>query len=432
MCMKYSIYNSLIKLSEKTSLLYNSLSDNFLLFKNSICFNGNIESIKEKNPNLWNLMVRGDFMVEESKDELEVVKIIRNNVDLNNSFFHLIINPTLSCNFKCWYCYETHLKKSVMDEGTVNNTIKLISNISKNVSNLSLGFFGGEPLLYYEKVVKPLIIHASECCRKSNSKLSISFTTNGYLINNEMVDFFKKYLVSSFQITLDGGKEEHDKTRYPSVGKGSYLTIINNIKLLLENGFFVLLRINSTDKNIFSTQEIANDLKDITTEMKALLEVRFYQVWQNAKVSDIDCQIDDMINIFSLHKIKAGMQTFNNVKQPCYGDKKNSLIVNYNGDVFKCTAVDFAKTKRDGFLDENGQVFWENDSLNIRLNSKFHNKSCLSCRILPICNGACSQKALEYKDQDYCILSYDEQKKDNAILGKFKHNILSNPDWQIL
>jgi len=35
----------------------------------------------------------------------------------------------------------------------------------------------------------------------------------------------------------------------------------------------------------------------------------------------------------------------------------NSVIVNYNGDVYKCTACDFAKTKREGKLNEDGTIY---------------------------------------------------------------------------
>jgi uncharacterized protein len=31
------------------------------------------------------------------------------------------------------------------------------------------------------------------------------------------------------------------------------------------------------------------------------------------------------------------------------------------------------------------------------------------CNILPICNGGCSQQALENKDRRYCIRGYDEK-----------------------
>lgn len=101
----------------------------------------------------------------------------------------------------------------------------------------------------------------------------------------------------------------------------------------------------------------------------------------------------------------------------------DNALINYNGDIFKCTAVDFENTQRYGVLNDEGFIIWENDSLNIRLNSKFKNEPCLKCRLLPICNGACTQKAIDFKNRDYCIFSFDEDKKDNVILDKLENYI---------
>ena len=428
--MKYSVYNSHIQLTDKTSVIYNALSDQFLLLPNG-SYSDKLEELKANNPKLFNVMVKGGHIVETSKDEIALVKELQEKVDFDNRTYQLIINPTLNCNFRCWYCYETHLKDSYMTAETKTSVEHLIDRLtSEGISHFSLGFFGGEPLLHFLKVVKPLIIYANQCCKEKNVRLSVNFTTNGYLINESMVEFFKANSVNMLQITLDGGPEEHNKTRFLSNGTGSYEKIINNIKLLLKNKISVTLRINCTGQNIFSTEHIANDLKDIPNDSKPYLDIHFQQVWQNSKDEDIEDSVNQMIDVFDSLGLKSSIYVFDNVRNSCYGDKKNSMLVNYNGNVYKCTALDFVKTKRDGFLDDTGNVHWENDSLDIRLNAKFKNKPCLSCRILPICNGACSQKALEYKEQDYCILSFDEKRKDNAILARFKKNVLFNPDWK--
>ena len=36
--------------------------------------------------------------------------------------------------------------------------------------------------------------------------------------------------------------------------------------------------------------------------------------------------------------------------------KKNEAIINYNGNIYKCTATDFDKTERYGFLNEDGNI----------------------------------------------------------------------------
>ena len=40
----------------------------------------------------------------------------------------------------------------------------------------------------------------------------------------------------------------------------------------------------------------------------------------------------------------------------CYADRVNCIVVNYNGDLYKCTARDFIPENREGFLDREGRV----------------------------------------------------------------------------
>lgn len=130
-------------------------------------------------------------------------------------------------------------------------------------------------------------------------------------------------------------------------------------------------------------------------------------------------QINTVIQNFKDEKLNIVQPLFSNVCSSCYADRRHSAVINYNGDVYKCTAIDFLNTTRDGYLSEDGNIIWENDSLEKRMDSKFKNAPCHKCRIQPICNGGCSQKALHYAHKDYCIHDYNESKKDKVILDKF-------------
>jgi uncharacterized protein len=54
------------------------------------------------------------------------------------------------------------------------------------------------------------------------------------------------------------------------------------------------------------------------------------------------------------------------------------------------------------------------------LDAKFKNQPCLTCKILPICNGGCSQKAIESKDESYCLRGFDENKKNELVQAKLE------------
>ena len=48
----------------------------------------------------------------------------------------------------------------------------------------------------------------------------------------------------------------------------------------------------------------------------------------------------------------------------------------------------------------------------------------MSCKILPLCNGGCSQSALENIDKEYCVFGFDENKKQDVIYQKFLEKVI--------
>lgn len=102
----------------------------------------------------------------------------------------------------------------------------------------------------------------------------------------------------------------------------------------------------------------------------------------------------------------------------------NSCVINYNGDIFKCTAIDFHKTQRDGYLSAEGKLIWENDSLEKRMSSKFTNTACRTCRIMPLCHGGCSGKSLVSKD--YCLHNQSDEEKDSVVSNRILFNSLTH------
>lgn len=194
---------------------------------------------------------------------------------------------------------------------------------------------------------------------------------------------------------------------------------MDRVTACLQKSIAVTLRINYTPENIDSLSSLIDDIVDLAVNsMSPLLTVRFHQVWQTTEI-DLSKRIDELIETLIYHGIRALKPIFNNVYSPCYADFKNGALINFNGDVFRCTAIDFLNTPRDGFLTNDGEIIWENDSLQKRLQSRISNTACDSCRIQPICNGGCSQKALSTLDVKSCLLGFNEEKKDQIIRDRF-------------
>lgn len=91
-----------------------------------------------------------------------------------------------------------------------------------------IGFYGGEPLLAFDLIKKIVqYIHSTFPERK----VEYSITTNGTLLNNEIIEFFIR---EKFQMTLsiDGPKEIHDKNRHFQSGRGSFDVIVQKLTKL--------------------------------------------------------------------------------------------------------------------------------------------------------------------------------------------------------
>ena len=426
---KISQFTTMIPYSDK-QLLYNSLSDEFLLVEPMLKElliaaknEDNIGGIEDYHPSFFKYLQEYQFVVSSDLDEVDIIRKKSHEVDTNKKSYTLTINPTMGCNFKCWYCYETHINGSKMQDGHISNIGKFITNELKTnpeLETFDISFFGGEPLIYYKQVVKPILELSKSIFANSEVHHHASFTTNGFLINQEMIDFFKNHNVVHFQITLDGSEEFHDKVRYVTSDRGSYKEIVENIKLLCKNELSVTLRINYTSENYLSCLEIPDHFNDLPDEAKQYLTVSMHQVWQDEKN---DVSVIPIIQKFLDYgiSIQDKATNLNNVEQSCYADKIKSMVVNYNGDVYKCTARDFTQENRLGWLNEDGSVHWLPEA-KVRENAKFHNPPCFECKILPLCNGGCSQHAFDNIENDdgYCVFGFDENKKDDIILGRFR------------
>jgi len=406
---------------------YNSYSNEFIildpllyeLFSAGILMN-DFDELRYMHADFYNFLIEKGFLISEQIDEFEKVKQESILIDNDSSVFHLIVNPTMNCNFKCWYCYETHIKDSKMSETTTISIIKLSKNIinkQQGIKKFVLSFFGGEPLLYFNKVIKTILAELHNICKTNNIEFSSGMTTNGLLIDENLLMFCKSNCLNSLQITLDGNRQQHNKIRYISEGNGSYDRIVENIKLAAKYGIYVTVRINCSSNTMTDINDILNDFSGISEEERNYINFDLQKVWQEA--DKIENEMTDTRFYFREKGFSVSEQAGSSSQDSCYADKRYQATINYNGEVFKCTARDFTSNTGEGILNEDGQIIW-NERYEKRLNSKFNNNPCRECRILPICRGGCSQHAIENEGVDYCVHNYDEEAKTQIVVNKLK------------
>lgn len=413
--MKFSIYNTRLNLSANTDVIFNSVTADSVIIPKNLSLD--LQSI---SPEMIALFREKGIIVSQDKDESGAIwDIFQNSTTSPDSFF-LTINPTLMCNFRCWYCYESHKAQTVMSDDIIIKTNKFISNISSKFKNIELSFFGGEPLLEFNKIVIPICEHLRSIAETKGISYSISFTTNGFLLTDDMINKLTNFNVSLLQITLDGNEESHNKVRI-SHTNNSFRTIITNIHKLTKAKLPVLVRINVTSKNIIGSLDIPEFFNNFNKEEKEYLHVIVQQVWQDS-TNDILDDIWALYSRFYEYGIMPWPRKFNFIKDICYADKLHSAIINYNGNIHKCTAMDFEESLSDGTLDDMGN-FDTAPAFNRRMLKRRNNTICEACRIRPICNGGCLKNLIKNDGTlNYCIHP-TEKDKDKVVQDLIKEQL---------
>lgn len=149
----------------------------------------------------------------------------------------LCLHIAHDCNLACRYCFaeegEYHGRRALMSFETGKKALDFLVANSGNRVNLEVDFFGGEPLMNWD-VVKQLVQYGRSLEKEHNKKFRFTLTTNGVLLNDEVMDFVNKEM-SNVVLSLDGRKEINDKMRPFRTGKGSYDLIVPKFKKLAES-----------------------------------------------------------------------------------------------------------------------------------------------------------------------------------------------------
>lgn len=405
--MKNSRYNIFI---DRKSLVvcYNTFTDSMLVLKSTVYtdfINMPLDIFSSKHPSAYEEFIDKGFLVDDETDELAILK---NNYEQNTHATRsrqLMIYPTQDCNLKCWYCYESHVKGSIMSEKTRNNIIKYVQKEieEKKFDDLMLSFFGGEPLIGFNKIAYPLAYTIKELCEKNNIYFSTFFISNATLLNENIITKMKD-INPHFQITLDGDRKKHDTVRIGKLNNTpTYDKIMKSIHMIVSEisnknsrqKELIVLRINYDNDTLKNISSIINDISDIN---RNYIHIHLERVWQT--LSQVDSEQIDLliqaIRLFSSAGFYVKVGKFKRKDCACLAEMKDYAVINYNGLVYKCNGRNLTEKSAEGRLDENGNIIWDEQCIAQRMHKPtFDNPKCLQCKMLPLCMGPCSQKCME-------------------------------------
>ncbi len=147
----------------------------------------------------------------------------------------LCLHVAHTCNLNCSYCFAAqgkfHGEAGLMSFETGKRALDFLVENSGTRRNLEVDFFGGEPLMNFE-VCKQLVAYARSIEKEHNKNFRFTMTTNGVLIDDDVIDFANKEM-SNVVLSLDGRKEIHDRFRVDYAGNGSWEKIVPKFQRLV-------------------------------------------------------------------------------------------------------------------------------------------------------------------------------------------------------
>lgn len=144
----------------------------------------------------------------------------------------LTLQVTQHCNLNCSYCVYSgdysnreHSQKT-MDFSVAKKAIDYTLNHSVDDHKINFSFYGGEPLLEIDFIMK-CISYIKQVATGKN--YSFNITTNGTLLTPDVYKVLTDSNVT-ISVSLDGPQAIHDETRKYSDGRGSFDDIMNNLR----------------------------------------------------------------------------------------------------------------------------------------------------------------------------------------------------------
>lgn len=410
--MNWSKYTYIFKSEKHGYLLYNSLTNSFAEIDEET-FNV-FEKIKNKEGAITeylsqeeiNQLQKAKIIVDNDYDEYLNIKLQRHLKRFDKNRMTLTIAPTLHCNLVCSYCFEESRPKVYMTDETENDIIQFIKR-HKEVKKLSITWYGGEPLLSYDRIVS---------LTKKIESLGISYfssiITNGYLLNQEVVDSLVDLKIKQVHVTIDGPEEIHNQRRPHIKEKNSFEVIYNNIlrlkPYLRDNKITLAVRVNidHTNEEFYHEiyQKIKNDFKDLKVSIYAGIVKKSYGSCSSVNDALMDNQEQAKFNIdqYTKYGIKNSLFFPLKVNGECMARQLYGYLIDARGDIYKCWTDVGNKTETVGNVSNSTSVNTTKMTRYLTGADMFDKKECQECFFLPVCGGGCPHLAVKK-------MMYDEQ-----------------------
>jgi uncharacterized protein len=340
-------------------------------------------------------LVELGFLVPSHEEEKrEMLGFIREMNDRSRSMRYVVV-LNLDCNLACKYCFEgTRKGKHFLSDEVEARFIDFVkrSDLSHK-DGIQITFYGGEPLLSI-----PRIESISRKIRAFSEKKGLTYgfllVTNGTLLTAEAVGRLALLGLTGAKVTLDGPKEVHDSFRPFRNGAGSFDIIVRNIDDVCER---VRIQIggNYTRKQYREFPRLLDHLLERGITPARVPDVKFDPVVNESsefalpdfrdgyESSDEPWLVEASLRLRD-EVLRRGFRQPKMAPSPCLMELDASLVIHYNGAIYKCPGLIGRKNCSIGDVTKGTGDYRGSHGLD-----DWKNEVCLACAYLPLCFGGC-------------------------------------------
>lgn len=345
------------------------------------------------------------LVVADNEDELAgVLRASKDAIQANRTRY-LVLMPTAWCNMGCEYCGQEHSTDRDTTWPQLVMARAVASLDSPEIDQLSVGWFGGEPMVAYPRIraFSQALIPAAEARGK---EYSAQMTTNGSLLSHDKVRVLHlECRVNAIEITIDGPKSYHDVSRFLKNGGQSFDRIVHTLQQVLADSQLdsleLSVRSNVSRHNSHLAGQFAQEMTDAGfTDTRVLFYPAVVHEWGN-DVSDFQMTLMKYAEVelewlrqLSVHGLSLPLIPTETKPIVCLAVDVRGEVIDPAGNIFSCTEEPLIKGALSRRIGQLSQVA-EGDrrprgAYDDWLDSVSNGETgCRECRILPICGGAC-------------------------------------------
>lgn len=317
---------------------------------------------------------------------------------------YFILHIVDACNMKCKYCFEGDINHSgALNISDIQNLIRFINNNSNVDKDITIRFFGGEPLIKSEFISEVISLIENSV---KNKTVRYNIFTNGTIVNDKVLKLLDEYPIVLF-ISIDGTEISHNRNRIMANGDPSHGLVTKNIKTLVSRYENRIVTRSVIDP--LNSKELLENIEYITSI--GVQQLSFTLPWGGCSGKQIMIQscISDLFKIIDeffadfLERIKKhqfdriGVHPFSTTLFSIINKGKSlldsracgagfeALAIGTDGKIYPCHSFVYNKNYEIGNL-EDGVIDLGNSIGNMTCDSI---KQCSVCDIKYLCKIRC-------------------------------------------